>query len=77
MYGREALVIRVAVIEDDSEYEIKFTSRNPEAVTIDEMGYVNVLKEIDEPVEVVVELQYMGKSFYDECLVFTTAQQNS
>ena len=75
--GKEAQLSVNAVIEDDSEYEIKFTSRNPDAVTIDEMGYVNVLKEIDEPVEVVVELQYMGKSFYDECLVFTTAQQNS
>lgn len=75
--GKEAQLSVNAVIEDDSEYEIKFTSRNPEAVTIDEMGYVNVLKEIEEPVEVVVELRYMGKSFYDECQVFTTAQQNS
>lgn len=75
--GEEAQLSVNAVIEDDSEYEIKFTSDNTDIVTIDEMGYVNVLKESSEPVEVLVELQYMGEKFYDECLVYTTAQEKS
>ena len=75
--GKEAQLSVNAVIEDDSEYEIKFISDNPDIVTIDEMGYVNVLKETDEPISVKVELQYLGKKFYDECLVFTTTQENS
>lgn len=75
--GEEAQLSVNAVIEDDSEYEIKFLSDNPEIVTIDEMGYVNVLKESNEPVSVVVELKYMGEKFYDECYVYTTTQENS
>lgn len=75
--GEEAQLSVNAVIEDDSEYEIKFISENPDVVTIDEMGYVNVLKENNEPVSVKVELQYLGEKFYDECLVFTTTQENS
>ncbi len=75
--GEEAQLTVNAVIEDDSEYEIKFISNNEDVVTIDEMGYVNVLKESEEPVSVVVELRYMGEKFYDECYVYTTAQENS
>ncbi len=75
--GEESQLAVNAVIEDDSEYEIKFITRNPDIVAVDEMGYVNVLKESDEPVAVTVELRYMGEKFYDECLVFTTAQENS
>lgn len=75
--GREAQLSVNAVIEDDSEYEIKFISDKPDVVTIDEMGYVNILKESEKPVKVKVELQYLGEKFYDECYVYTTAQENS
>ena len=75
--GGEAQLSVNAVIEDDSEYEIKFISNNPDIVTIEEMGYVKVIKESNEPVSVVVELKYLGEKFYDECLVFTTTQGNS
>ncbi|MBO5066614.1 MAG: hypothetical protein J6D06_10900 [Clostridia bacterium] len=74
--GEEAQLTVNAVIEDDSEYEIKFISRNPGRVTIDEMGYVNVIEESEDPVAVTVELEYMGEKFYDECLVYTTTQEN-
>ena len=68
--GEEAQLTVNAVIEDDSEYTVKFISNNEDLVSIDEMGYVKALAESDEPASVVVVLEYLGKEKSDECFVY-------
>lgn len=68
--GEEAQLTVNAVIEDDSEYSVKFISDNEDLVSIDEMGYVKALAESDEPISVVVVLEYLGKHKTDECFVY-------
>ncbi len=65
--GEEAQLTVNAVIEDDSEYKVKFISSDESIATVDEMGYVTVLKE--EPVIITVQLEYLGEIFTDECVV--------
>ena len=59
-----------AVINDDSEYEVKFTSSDESIVKIDELGYITGVCESNEPVKVSVELKYLGNTFTDECEVY-------
>lgn len=59
-----------AVIEDDSEYEVAFSSSDTSVAAVDEMGYVKGIKASDEPVEITVTLRYMGETFTDTCLVY-------
>ncbi len=59
-----------AVINDDSEYKVKFTSADESIVKIDELGYITGVSETNEPVKVEVELEYLGNTFTDECEVF-------
>ncbi len=59
-----------AVIENDSEYSVKFISSNNNVATVDEMGYVQVLKV--EPVTITVQLEYLGNTFTDECVINQT-----
>lgn len=72
--GDEAALTVNAVIENDSDYAVSFKSSDENAVTVDEMGYVKVLEERDEPVYITVELNYLGEKFTDECIVYTDAQ---
>jgi hypothetical protein len=65
--GEEAQLTVNAVIEDDSEYKVKFNSSDESIATVDEMGYVTVLKE--EPVIITVQLEYLGEIFTDKCVV--------
>jgi uncharacterized protein YjdB len=65
--GEEAQLTVNAVIEDDSEYKVKFNSSDESIATVDEMGYVTVLKE--EPVIIIVQLEYLGEIFTDERVV--------
>ncbi len=58
-----------AVIEDDSDYTVKFTSSDESVATIDEMGYVKGIKESDKPVTITVTLRYLGETFKDTCVV--------
>lgn len=58
-----------AVIEDDSEYKVTFTSSDESIATVDEMGYVKCQKESKEPVVITVELEYLGQTFTDQCVV--------
>lgn len=61
-----------AVIEDDSEYDVTFSSSDASVATVDEMGYVKGVKSSDEPVTITVILRYMGGTFTDTCLVYVT-----
>jgi hypothetical protein len=58
-----------AVIEDDSDYTVKFTSSDEGIATVDEMGYVKLVKACDTPAVITVELEYMGEIFTDQCVV--------
>lgn len=58
-----------AVIDDDSEYSVAFFSSDENVVTVDEMGYVKILKNSDVPITITVQLNYLGEIFTDSCLV--------
>ena len=62
-----------AVIENDSEYEVQFISSDETIATVDEMGYVQILK--DEPVVITVKLMYLGEVFTDECYINSTSSE--
>ena len=68
--GDEVNLTVNAVIEDDSEYEVTFSSSDTSIATVDEMGYVKGVKLSDEPVTITVTLTYMGETFTDECIVY-------
>lgn len=59
-----------AVINDDSDYKVKFISADESIVKIDELGYITGVAETNEPVKVEVELEYLGNTFTDECEVY-------
>lgn len=59
-----------AVIEDDSEYTVTFSSSDPSIATVDEMGYVKGISASDKPVTITVTLSYLGETFTDECTVY-------
>lgn len=75
--GDEAQLTVNAVIENDSEYSVKFISSDESKVTVDEMGYVKAVSESENPVKVTVELEYLGEKFCDECFVYTITQKES
>ena len=59
-----------AVIENDSEYTVTFSSSDTSIATVDEMGYVKGISASDKPVTITVTLSYLGESFTDECTVY-------
>lgn len=65
----EAALSVGAVIEDDSDYTVKFTSSDNTVATVDEMGYVKGIKASEKPVTITVSLDYLGKTFTDTCTV--------
>ncbi len=67
--GDEASLSVNAVIEDDSEYTVTFTSSDSSVATVDEMGYIKGIKASDKPVTVTVILEYLGEKFTDECII--------
>ncbi len=58
-----------AVIDDDSEYKVEFSSSDGKIVSVDEMGYVKGVKNSDTPVIITVKLNYLDKIFTDTCAV--------
>ncbi len=58
-----------AVIDNDSEYTVEFSSSDEEIAIIDEMGYVKGVKNCDVPVTITVKLSYLGETFTDTCIV--------
>ena len=70
--GTEQAIGVNAVMNNDSEYEISFTSSNPDVAVIDEMGYIKGIKTSTEPVTITVDFNYMGHSYTDTCEVYVT-----
>ena len=68
--GEEGVVSVNAVIENDSDYTVKFFSSDENIAAVDEMGYVTALKASDKPVYINVTLCYMGHVFADQCPVY-------
>lgn len=67
--GKESEVTVNAVIEDYSDYTVRFISSDESIATVDEMGYVKGIKTSEKPVTITVELEYLGETFTDECVV--------
>ncbi len=63
-----------AIIDNDSEYTVEFSSSDENIVAVDEMGYIKSLKKSDVPVTVTVQLKYLGKVFTDTCVVNISAE---
>ena len=74
--GSETALSVNAVIEDDSEYKVTFTSSDDSIVTVDEMGYVKGIGASCVPVTVTVTLDYLGHRFTDECTVTVNDNDN-
>ncbi len=74
--GGEIMLSVNAVIENDSDYTVTFTSSDPNVATIDEMGYVKGIKASCVPVTVTVTLEYLGEKFTDECTVTVNDDNN-
>ncbi len=68
--GNEQSVSVNAVINNDSDYEIKFESSDTSVATIDEMGYVRGVEESNEPVTITATLSYLGETYTATCLVY-------
>ena len=74
--GTEAMLSVNAVIENDSDYKVSFTSSDSSVVTVDEMGYIKGIKSSNSPVTITVTLEYLGEKFTDECTVNVTENDN-
>ncbi len=68
-FDEEQMLNVNAVIDDDSEYTVEFSSSDENIVTVDEMGYVKGIKNCDVPVTITVQLNYLGETFTDTCIV--------
>ncbi len=66
-----------AQIEDYSDYTVRFISSDESIATVDEMGYVTGVKYSDTPVTITVELEYLGKTFTDQCTVYVNNSENT
>ena len=68
-FNEEYMLNVNAVIDDNSEYNVEFYTSDESIVSVDEMGYVKVLKSCDIPVTITVKLSYLGETFTDSCIV--------
>lgn len=74
--GDETALTVAAVIENDSDYAVTFTSSDESVATVDEMGYVKGIKASSNPVTITVTLEYLGETFTDECTVIVNDDGN-
>lgn len=74
--GEAALTVN-AQLEDYSDYTVRFISSDENIATVDEMGYVTGVKCSDKPVTITVELEYLGKTFIDQCTVYVNDGENT
>ena len=74
--GKETALTVNAVIENDSEYKVTFTSSDTSVATVDEMGYVKGIEASCVPVTITVTLEYLGEKFTDECTVIINDDNN-
>lgn len=73
--GEVALSVN-AVIENDSDYSVSFSSSDTSVATVDEMGYVKGIAQSDKPVTVTVTLRYLDEVFEDTCTVSVMKEEN-
>lgn len=73
-HGEEYMLNVNAVIDDDSEYTVEFSSSDEKTVSVDEMGYVKGLNNSQEPVTITVKLSYLGEAFTDTCTVYVSEE---
>ncbi len=64
-----------AIIDDDSEYTVEFSSSMDDLVSVDEMGYIKGLKNCDAPITITVKLNYLGETFTDTCVVYVSVKE--
>ena len=74
--GEEAALTVNAIIENDSDYKVTFTSSDTAVATVDEMGYVKGIEASCVPVTITVTLEYLGEEFTDECTVIINDDEN-
>ncbi len=74
--GEESVINVNAVIENDSEYKVTFSSSDESKVTVDEMGYIYAKENVTEPVYVTVKLEYLGEVFTDSCAVYVESPKD-
>lgn len=72
--GEEYMLNVNAVIDDDSEYTVEFSSSD-DIVSVDEMGYVKGLKNSPQPAIITVKLNYLGETFTDTCVVYVDVKE--
>lgn len=58
----------------EDEFSLKFISSDPTVAAVDENGQVTAVKESDKTVVITVELQYLGKTFTDTCLIYVVKE---
>lgn len=58
----------------EDEFSLKFSSSDPSVAAVDENGQVEAVKESETPVEISVELNYLGKTFSDTCTVYVVKE---
>lgn len=63
-----------AVIDNDSEYKVEFSSSVEDIASVDEMGYIKGLKNCDVPTIITVKLNYLGETFTDTCVVYVSVK---
>ena len=74
-FDEEYMLNVKAVIDNDSEYTVEFSSSDESVVTVDEMGYIKVLKNSEAPVTITVKLNYLGETFIDTCIVNVSGEK--
>lgn len=74
--GDETALTVAAVIENNSDYAVTFTSSDESVATVDEMGYVKGIANSDKPVTITVTLEYLGETFTDECTVIVNDNES-
>lgn len=69
--GKSDEIIRtVSTDEPHNDAKIKWTSSNPEVLSVDEKGYFKAKKISEEPVTVTAEYTYLGITYSDTCTVY-------
>lgn len=74
-HGEEYMLNVNAVIDDDSEYTVEFSSSDNDIAYVDEMGYVKGLKNSPQPAIITVKLNYLGETFTDICTVYVDVKE--
>lgn len=73
--GEDNMLGIAAVIADDADrddYELTFSSSDPDIVSVDNEGNIEGIEISPEPVTVTVTFKYCGHTYTDTCLAYVT-----